>query len=572
MNRLRILVSLLVLIWLASAPALAEKRVALVIGNSDYQHVQRLPNPVNDAADMAKALRNIGFDVTELGNLGRDDFEKALANFSDNAAGADLAVVYFAGHGIEVDRQNYLIPVDAVLETDRRLRFEAVNLDDVLGALDDVRGVRVVLIDACRNNPFSASMKLSKASRSVGRGLARIEAATGTVISFASKEGTIAADGAGRNSPFTAALLANIEEPGLEIQFLMRKVRDGVLAATGNEQEPFISASLSSEAIYFVPPKEGAATAGQTGIGSSTAADELVWRQLVASNDPNALASFVSAYPQSQHKPAAEKKIQELRTASLEAKLTPLAGIFYSRTDKLDLRQWPGKGEPIIGSVSGTAPMAVLGRIAGADPVDPSTKWYKLKLESGVTGYADERSVFNEIGYKTSTYLKESVELLKKAPEKVKTENRGKFVKYMGAWFTGHGFNNHECVNSDGTLLVGYVNFYWFADNKRYHFSLNDPHVIHDSTVTYYRKFKFNSKGNFANQTAQIYKFQFSDGESELNAYLSGHFIYDVSFTNKNQTINYRYGKSCGDIASVFERAVAQYEKQIANLEAEAIE
>jgi uncharacterized caspase-like protein len=246
--------ALALLVCLLAAPVQAEMRVALVIGNSTYQHVQHLPNPVNDAADMAALLRTLGFTVRHASDLGRVAMEEALADFTDEAAGADIALVYFAGHGMEVDRQNYLIPVDAKRETDRRLRFETVSLDDVMAALDGVKGLRMVLLDACRNNPFATSMKVTASSRSVGRGLSRIEAAQGTLISFAAKEGTVAADGEGRNSPYTAALLGNMKEPGLEINLLFRKVRDSVLAATGNAQEPFFSASLSSQSIYLVPP------------------------------------------------------------------------------------------------------------------------------------------------------------------------------------------------------------------------------------------------------------------------------------------------------------------------------
>ena len=242
-------------VWcFAVDPAFAGKRVALVVGNSAYEHVSGLPNPTRDAADVAAALRGIGFAVKELQNAGRNDFAAALSDFSDTAAGADFAIVYYAGHGIEVDRQNYLIPVDARLATDRRLRFEALSLDDVLAALDGVKGIRMVLLDACRNNPFASSMTMTSASRTIGRGLSRVEAANGTVISFAAKEGTTAADGDGRNSPFTAALLANITKPGLEIQFLLRKIRDSVMTSTNGAQEPYISASLSGDEIYLVPP------------------------------------------------------------------------------------------------------------------------------------------------------------------------------------------------------------------------------------------------------------------------------------------------------------------------------
>lgn len=248
-------VLLLVTIWMfLNSPALAAGRMALVIGNSDYQHVSQLPNPKRDASDIASTLRDIGFTVTELYDADHAALQEALGTFSETAAGADMAIVYYAGHGIEVNKVNYLIPVDASLATDRRLRFETIALDDVLGAMEGVSGLKMILVDACRNNPFSASMKVTKASRSVGRGLAAVEAAAGTVIAYSAKEGTVASDGTGRNSPFASALLASIDKPGLEVQFLLREVRDSVLTETKGEQEPFISASLPRDPIYLVPP------------------------------------------------------------------------------------------------------------------------------------------------------------------------------------------------------------------------------------------------------------------------------------------------------------------------------
>lgn len=252
-------------------PAPQRKRIALVIGNGAYEHVTGLTNPTRDAAAVAETLRRIGFSVMELENLGKTSFEEALANFSEQAAGADFAIFYYAGHGMEVDRQNYLIPVDAKLETDRRLRFETLSLDDVLSTLDGVHGIRMVLLDACRDNPFSSIMKKTTANRSIGRGLSRVEAADGTVISFSAKEGSVALDGNGDHSPFTAALLKHMADPGLEIQFLMRTVRDDVRAATKGEQEPYISASLPRQAIYLVPPETNASgTTGGSWISSPT--------------------------------------------------------------------------------------------------------------------------------------------------------------------------------------------------------------------------------------------------------------------------------------------------------------
>ena len=215
-------------------------RVALVIGNSAYTHAGPLRNPENDAADMAGALRRLGFEVTTVLNAGREDLTQALRMFTRGSVGADISLVFYAGHGLEVDRVNYLLPVDARLELDADVRFEAVALEDVLAATMGA-ALRLVILDACRNNPLARSMQRTVAYRSISQGsFAELdEALLGDemLVAYAAAARTTAADGAGRNSPYTAALLANIEEP-LEIGMVFRRVRSQVLAATNGEQRP----------------------------------------------------------------------------------------------------------------------------------------------------------------------------------------------------------------------------------------------------------------------------------------------------------------------------------------------
>jgi hypothetical protein len=242
------------LFWVEQSPANAAKRVALVVGNSTYEHVTALPNPKNDAREMAAKLEELGFDVRLLNDATNNDLRDALAELSSVAVGAEIGAVFFAGHGIEVDRQNYLIPVDARLETDLHVRFEATPLDDVMAALEGVTGVRLVMLDACRNNPFISSMKVKTANRSLSRGLSRVEPSVGTLVSFAAKEGTTAADGDAQHSPYTSALLAAIDQPGLEINRMFRLVRDQVLATTEGKQEPYTYGSTSSAEIFLREP------------------------------------------------------------------------------------------------------------------------------------------------------------------------------------------------------------------------------------------------------------------------------------------------------------------------------
>ena len=184
-------------------------------------------------------------------NGGRAELWEGLQQFSLAASASEMAVVFYAGHGIEVDKRNFLIPVDARLLSDGDVEFEAVPLDLLSRAVERAKGLRLIILDACRDNPFAVAMQRSGATRSIGRGLASVEPSGETLVAYAAKEGTVASDGEGRNSPYTTALLAHLEEPGLEVGLMFRKVRDAVLATTGGRQEPFVYGSLSSEGAYF---------------------------------------------------------------------------------------------------------------------------------------------------------------------------------------------------------------------------------------------------------------------------------------------------------------------------------
>src|SRR5688572_4005632 len=203
-----------------SGPAFAEKRVALVLGNSNYQNVAPLANPVNDSARIAATLKEAGFDVVDSRrDLPAAETRRALRDFADRARDADIAVVYYAGHGIEVDGSNYLIPVDAKLERDTDVYDEALSLDRVLIAIEPAKKLRLVILDACRDNPFAKSMKRTVASRAIGQGLAKVEPSSPNVlIAYSAKAGFTAADGDGQNSPFTAALSRHIATPGPDVR------------------------------------------------------------------------------------------------------------------------------------------------------------------------------------------------------------------------------------------------------------------------------------------------------------------------------------------------------------------
>jgi formylglycine-generating enzyme required for sulfatase activity len=260
-SRLKILIGLVVLsLGIGSATgASAASRVALVIGNSAYQHADELPNPRNDATAIAEALRDADFKVllkTDLDQLG---MQHALRDFGLEAEGADVAVVYYAGHGVQVAGENYLLPVDASLERERDLLYEALPLNLVMGEVAQAQKLGLVIIDACRDNPLAEQLRRVLGpirSRLVGDGLARMDnLPSNTMVAFATRPGDVAVDGSGAHSPYTEALLKHIDEPGLELNLLFRKVRDTVLEETAYRQEPRTYDALGAEPFYFVPPK-----------------------------------------------------------------------------------------------------------------------------------------------------------------------------------------------------------------------------------------------------------------------------------------------------------------------------
>ncbi len=303
-----------------SGPAFAEKRVALVLGNSAYQNVAPLANPVNDGAKIAATLKDAGFDVVDSRrDLAAAEIRRALRDFADRTRDADIAVVYYAGHGIEVDGGNYLIPVDARLERDTDVYDEGLSLDRILIAIEPAKKLRLVILDACRDNPFSRSMKRTVASRAVGQGLAKVEPTSPNVlIAYSAKAGSTAADGDGQNSPFTAALSHHLTKPGLDVRRAFGFVRDEVLKATANKQEPFVYGSLGGEDVPLVPiPRQAAAPA--TPAPSAQAEARRDYELALQIGNKSALNAFLSQYPDGFY--ASLAKLQLDKVAAEEARV-----------------------------------------------------------------------------------------------------------------------------------------------------------------------------------------------------------------------------------------------------------
>ncbi len=237
-----------------SAKVPAGRRVALIIANGKYQNKPQLVNPVNDSKALSAALKLSGFDsVTVKNDLTLQQTVHALRDFASAADTADWAVIYYSGHGIEFNGVNYIVPIDARLQTDRDIDLEAVDIGKIQSSLEGAKKLRLVILDACRDNPFANQIRRTVATRSMGRGLAQIEPEAGTLVVFAAKHGQVALDGDGQNSPFVESLVKRIKTPNLEIRRLFDLVRDDVLASTARKQQPFSYGSLSgSEDFFFV--------------------------------------------------------------------------------------------------------------------------------------------------------------------------------------------------------------------------------------------------------------------------------------------------------------------------------
>jgi hypothetical protein len=247
-------------IWVAllagiNTPANAG-RVALVVGNAQYENTQPLANPRNDAEAIAASLRALGFEVFDGYDLTRTAFEELIRAFARGAEDADAAVLYYAGHGLEVGSVNYLVPVDANIRDETDLKFETIILDDIIGFMERENRTNLIFLDACRDNPMARNLSLNMGTRSVavGRGLAPVDTGVGTLIAYATQPGNVALDGAGQHSPFTDALLEHISTPDLDVEIMMRSVRRDVMQKTAGQQVPWSSSSLTGSFIFQPKP------------------------------------------------------------------------------------------------------------------------------------------------------------------------------------------------------------------------------------------------------------------------------------------------------------------------------
>jgi Caspase domain len=336
MRYLTVIVSLFCMMFTADA-AWADRRVAFVVGNGAYKNVAQLPNPPVDAKAMAAVLRNVGFEVVEGTNLTRDTMTERLLEFGKKAQGADVAVFFYAGHGIAISGTNYLLPVDADIKSEMDVKLgAAINIDLTLDQTMSDAKVKLVFLDACRDNPFAAKIKSNSATRSVSvqTGLAEMKSGEGTLIAFATGPGQTALDGQeGTNSPFTRALMAHITTPGVEIQQAMTEVRAQVNEETKKGQLPWGHTNLIG-AVYLNPaaaPAAGAAaSSGPATVASISKGSDVeleFWRSVKESNKPEELNAYLTNYPNGQFKSIALARIASLQSAPSTATRNLTGGI-----------------------------------------------------------------------------------------------------------------------------------------------------------------------------------------------------------------------------------------------------
>jgi uncharacterized caspase-like protein len=297
----------LLFLVLVHSGAFAEKRIALAIGNSAYQHTSKLANPKNDATDMVTALRRLGFDLIIEGfDLDKANFDRKVRDFATALQGSDIGVFFYAGHGLQVAGQNYLVPVDATAETPSALDFEMVRLDLIQRTMERETKTNVLFLDACRDNPLARNLARALGTRSmeIGRGLASVEAGSGTLVSFSTQPGNVALDGEGKHSPFAGSLLRRIATPGEDLSSILISVRNDVMRETNRRQVPWEHSALT-ERLYFTAPVSV--------LSADQQYEMALWTSVKDSDDPKVLRTYLERYPTGIFAPLAQTLIEKAK-------------------------------------------------------------------------------------------------------------------------------------------------------------------------------------------------------------------------------------------------------------------
>jgi hypothetical protein len=301
-GRILAIAALLLAVLIAPSHSFAQgKRVALVVGNSEYKHTPRLENPKNDAVDMAGVLKSLRFDVIEGRDLDKGAMDRKLRDFSHALHNAHTGLFFYAGHGLQVNGQNYLVPIDAELGTAAAIDFELVPLDLVQRTMERESSTNILLVDACRDNPLARNLARALGTRSaqIGRGFAPVESGEGTLIGFSTQPGNVALDGSGRNSPYAAALLKHITTVGDDLPTVLINVRNDVMQATGRRQVPWEHSAMTAR-FYFIPPRT---TEQQVELS--------FWTSVRDSGNSAVIRTYLDRYPNGEFAPIARALIEQ---------------------------------------------------------------------------------------------------------------------------------------------------------------------------------------------------------------------------------------------------------------------
>ncbi len=363
---------------LLPAGAQAERRVALVIGNAAYQNTAPLNNPSNDATDVAAVLQRLDFEVIEGRDLDKRSMERLIRQFGTRLAGADVALFFYAGHGLQVGGQNYLVPTDARLAAEGDVDFESMPLNLVIKQMEREAKTSIVMLDACRDNPLSRNLARSMGTRSaaVGQGLAEVRTGVGTLIAFSTQPGYVALDGQGRNSPYTEALLKHAELPGKDISGVLVDVRNDVLKATNGRQVPWEHTSLTGQ-VYLrsISPPAAAADSGAPATKSYDKEIEIAfWNSVKDSKSPAVVEAYLERYPRGTFSGLARVMVAQLKEAARSAERS-------EELTKIAALPVPAPTQPSPSPSSGPDPQVLARALqselkrVGCDPGSIDGKW-----------------------------------------------------------------------------------------------------------------------------------------------------------------------------------------------------
>ncbi|SDH32356.1 caspase family protein [Propionivibrio dicarboxylicus] len=394
--------------------AAGEKRIALVIGNSAYKDAP-LKNPANDARDVAAALRKLGFEVIEKTNVPQKEMNRAIVQFGEKLRADTVALFYYAGHGMQVRGKNYLIPVDAQIQSEASVRVEAVDVDGVLDQLT-ISPLNIVILDACRNNPFERRF------RSVGGGLAQMDAPKGSLIAYATAPGKTAADGDNRNGLYTQELLKHIQTPGLPLETVFKRVRIGVMAASGDAQTPWETSSLTGD-FFFRPGSGSAPPPIPEAAPTDPAADEIAqWRNIEHSTDVTDFEQYLQRFPNSRYATLA-KAVQQKLQGDAATPTTTQATAQGSATSAREVADGERQAQPA----------------QSADPIDLSGTWNPEHAPGQVYIFSDGSCTYKG-------FLIISIGCQWRRPDANKRE-------FVIVW--NHGYTDTMTLSSDGQRLIG---------------------------------------------------------------------------------------------------------------------